>query len=92
MPKSTPKKLLEKHDNLIHSEDMSVSSHVQREDEDWWMNTLMIEGYEVPFKYKRKKLYKSLQGAKVNLTYYPSSEEIAGITFEFMKVVRVKRS
>jgi hypothetical protein len=92
MPKSTPKKLLEKHDNLIHSEDMSVSSHIQREDEDWWMNTLMIEGYEVPFKYKRKKLYKSLQGAKVNLTYYPSSEEIAGITFEFMKVVRVKRS
>ena len=69
-----------------------MSSHVQREDEDWWMNTLMIEGYEVPFKYKRKKLYKSLQGAKVNLTYYPSSEEIAGITFEFMKVVRVKRS
>lgn len=92
MPKSTPKKLLEKHENLIHSEDMSVSSHVQREDEDWWMNTLMIEGYEVPFKYKRKKLYKSLQGAKVNLTYYPSSEEIAGIAFEFMKVVRVKRS
>jgi hypothetical protein len=93
MSKSSPKKLLEKHDNLIHSEQLKVISHVQREEEgDWLLNTLMIEGYEVPFKYKRKKRYQSLQGAQVNLTYYPSEEEIAGMSFEYMKVVRVKRS
>lgn len=93
MPKSSPKKLLEKHENLVHSEGMKVVSHVQREQKDeWLLNTLMVQGYDVPFKYKRKKRYQSLQGATVNLTYYPNEEEIAGMTFEFMKVVRVKRS
>ena len=92
MSQSSPKKLLEKHKNLIHSEEMSVVSHVQRDDGEWWLNTLMIDGHEVPFKYKRKKQYKSLKGAKVNLTYYPSAEDVAGMSFEFMKVVRVKRS
>nr|WP_136251799.1 hypothetical protein [Ningiella ruwaisensis] len=92
MPKSSPKKLLEKHQNLIHSEEMKVISHVQRDDGDWFLNTLMIEGYDVAFKYKRKKQYQSLQGARVNLTYYASKDEVAGINFEFMKVVRVKRS
>ncbi|MBT1451233.1 hypothetical protein KJ365_10135 [Glaciecola sp. XM2] len=92
MPKSPVKSLLERHDKLIHSEQMTVASHVQREDEDWWLNTLMIKGFDVPFKYKRKKRYQSLKGAQVNLTYYPCDEEIAGLSFDYMKVVRVKRS
>lgn len=92
MSKSPVKQLLEKHQKLSHSEDMKVVSHVQRQESDWWMNTLMIQNYDVSFKYKRKKKYTSLQGAKVNITYYPSAEEIAGIPFEFMKIVRLKRS
>ena len=50
----------------------------------------MIEGCEVPFKYKRKKDYKNLKGQRVNLTYYPCKESIAGMEFDFMKVVRIK--
>lgn len=92
MAKSPIEKLLEKHPQLIHSESMKVTSHVQRESEDWWLNTVMIQDYDVPFKYKRKKRYKSLQGALVNVTYYPSTEEIADLPFEFMKVVRLKKS
>jgi hypothetical protein len=92
MPKSPSQKLLDKHKNLTHSEQMKVVSHVQRQDDDWWLHTLMLEGYEVPFKYKRKQAYQSLKGALVNLTYYPASEEVAGMSFEYMKVVRVKRS
>lgn len=52
----------------------------------------MLEGCTVPFKYKRKKRYRSLQGAQVNLTYYPEVETVAGIDFEQMKVVRIRRS
>ncbi len=37
---------------------------------DWILNSLMIEGCEVPFKYKRTRKYKNLQGQRVNLTYY----------------------
>ena len=92
MPKSPIDKLLDKHRHLTHSENMKVVSHVQREENDWWFNTLMIQHYDVAFKYKRKKPYKSLQGGLVNITYYPSTEEIAGIEFEFMKVVRLKMS
>ena len=92
MSKSPVDKLLDKHRQLTHSVNMKVSSHVQREKNDWWFNTLMIQHYDVPFKYKRKKPYKSLQGGSVNITYYPSTEEIAGIPFEYMKVVRLKMS
>jgi hypothetical protein len=67
-----------------------VFSHVQREAGEWFLNTLMIEGCDVPFRYRRKKLYKSLEGRRVNLTYYRSSETLAGMTMEIMKVVRVK--
>jgi hypothetical protein len=56
------------------------------------MNTLMIEGYDVPFKFRRRKVYKNLTGMRVNLTYYPIKEEIAGMDFEAMKVVRIKIS
>lgn len=92
MPKSPLNKLLDKHQSLIHSENMKVVSHVQRQEDDWWLQTLMLEGYDVPFKCKRKKQYKSLQGALVNLTYYASSEIIADMSFEYMKIVRLKRS
>ncbi len=92
MAKSPVDKLLTKHNKLTHSVAVKVISHVQREDGDWWLNTLMIENIDVPFKYRRKQPYQSLNGAKVNLTYYSASEEVAGLVFEYMKVVRIKRS
>jgi len=52
----------------------------------------MLEGYEVPFKYSRKKKYRSLQGARVNITYYPQIEKIAGLDIEIMKIVRIRQS
>ncbi len=88
--KSDPDKLLKRHQQLTHSEQMKVVSHVQREDGDWYINTLMVDGCDVPFKYKRKQRYKSLVGARVNLTYYPSSESVAGFDVEIMKVTRVR--
>ena len=90
--KSDPKKLIEKHQNLTHSDEMKVVSHVQREQGDWILHTLMIENCDVPFKFKRKGNYKSLKGARVNLTYYSEQEIVAGMAFDIMKVVRVKRS
>lgn len=90
--KSDVEKLLDKHDNLTHSEELVVVSHVQRKDDDWLMNILLVEGSEVPFKFRRRKKYKNLTGARVNLTYYPMTEEIAGMEFEAMKVVRIKVS
>lgn len=87
-----PKKLLKKHEKLVHSEMMKVVSHVQREDGEWISNSLMLDGHSVPFKYKRKKRYKDLSGQRVNLTYYPVTEFVAGLEFEVMKVVRVKVS
>jgi len=88
--KSDPAELLKKHEQLTHSEMQKVVSHVQREDGDWLLNTVMIEGCDAPFKYRRKKRYKSLQGQRVNLTYYPSTEMVAGFDMEIMKVVRIK--
>ena len=85
-------KLLNSHQKLNHSENMKVVSHVQRETKDWIINTLMIEGCDVSFKYKRKKQYKNIKGQRVNLTYYPSRESVAGIEMEIMKVVRIKIS
>ncbi len=85
-------KLIKTHEKLIHSEQLKVVSHVQRDTKDWILNTLMIEGYDVPFKYKRKKVYKNIQGQRVNLTYYPATESVAGIDMEIMKVVRIKIS
>lgn len=90
--KSSPEKLLKNHEQLTHSEMMKVESHVQRKQGDWILNTLMIEGYDVAFKYKRKKLYKNLKGQRINLTYYPMTETVAGMEFEIMNVVRVKVS
>lgn len=89
---SDPKDLLKKNKELIHFNDLKVTSHVQRPQEDWVLHTVMIEGYEVPFRFKRQGKYQSLKGARVNLTYYPSTESVAGISIEVMKVVRIKRS
>ncbi len=87
---SDPDKLVKKHQKLTHSDNVKIVSHVQRQKDDWYLNTLMIENCEVPFKYKRKKQYKSLKGARVNITYYPATEIVAGMEFEIMKVVRIK--
>jgi hypothetical protein len=91
--KSVIDKLLSEHQQLIHSENMKVTSHVQRadkEDDEWLVNTIMLENIDVPFKYKRKKSYKSLTGQRVNITYYPENESVAGFDIEIMKIVRLK--
>ncbi|REL36192.1 hypothetical protein [Thalassotalea euphylliae] len=82
--------LLDQHNKLVHSESLKVISHVQREDDDWIVNTLMLDNIDVPFKYKRKKQYRSLQGQRVNITYYPSTETVAGFEMEVMNIVRIK--
>ena len=89
---SDVKKLLKKHGQLNQLDNVKVESHVQRDKDDWVINTIMLEGYDVPFKYKRATAYKSLKGARVNLTFYPETESIAGIVFEVMNVVRIRRS
>ena len=90
--KSDADKLLKKNAQLNHLDAIKVTSHVQRERGDWFLNTLMLDDYDVAFKYNRKKLYKSLEGASVNVTYYRDTEVVAGMEFEYMKVVRIRRS
>lgn len=85
-------KLVKKHQQLIHTDNVKVISHVQREDNDWFVNTLMFENIEVPFKYKRKKRYNSLKNNHVNVTYYADKAEIAGFEIEVMNIVRIKVS
>ncbi|MCK4865854.1 MAG: hypothetical protein KAT06_10590 [Gammaproteobacteria bacterium] len=87
---SDAKKLVKKHQELTHSEAIKVVSHVQRDKDEWVLNTIMIEDCEVPFKFKRKKQYKNLKGARVNITYYPTVEVVAGLDFDIMNVVRIK--
>jgi len=88
-----PDKLIKKHDKLTHSDDMKVLSHNQREKDGWFINSVMIEGCDVPFKFSRRQKYKTLgKGQRVNLTYYPETESVAGLKFEVMKVVRIKIS
>lgn len=87
-----PDKLLKQHEKLVHTENVTVTSHVQREEGDWFINTVMIQDIEVPFRYKRKKKYKDLTGARVNLTYYPDSLNVGGMQMEIMSVVRIKRA
>ncbi len=84
------KQLTDRHPKLVHTDNIKVISHVQRECDDWQLNTLMLDNIDVPFKYKRKKLYKSLQGQRVNITYYPDTETIAGFEVEIMRIVRIK--
>ena len=88
--RSDPDKLLKEHDRLVQSDLVKVVSHVQRDDGEWIVNTVMIEGCEVPFSYKRKRRYKELTGQRINLTYYPATRVVAGIELEIMKVVRIR--
>ena len=83
-------KLQKKHHELVHSEARKVVSHVQRDTRDWIINTIMIEGCNVPFRFKRKQAYQNVEGRRVNLTYYPSKENVAGMELEVMRVVRIK--
>jgi len=85
-------KLLQKNSELNQLDFVKVLSHVQRETNGWILNTLLLDGYDVPFKYRRKQAYRSLQGARVNLTYYPQAEQVAGLDIEVMKVVRIRRA
>lgn len=85
-------RFLKKNPELNHLEMAKVVSHVQREKDGWVHNTIMVEGYDVPFKYSRKRTYKNLQGARVNLTYYAQTIVVAGLDFEIMKVVRIRRA
>jgi len=90
---SDPDKLIKTHKQLIHSEIMKVVSHTQREKDGWFINSIMIENCDIPFKYKRKTQHKKLnKGQRINLTYYPQTETVAGLDFETMKVVRIKIS
>ena len=92
MKKDQATALTEKHQALVHSDNKKVMSHVQRESDEWCLNTLMLEEVNVPFKYKRKKQYRSLKGQRVNLTYYAAVEIVAGFEIEVMNVVRIKVS
>jgi hypothetical protein len=89
---SSPDKLVKSHRALVQSDNRKVISHVQRAEGEWYINTLMIEGCEAPFRYRRKQPYKNLAGARVNLTYYPERETVGGFPLEVMKVVRLRRS
>lgn len=88
----SPEKLLEKHRTLIQSDRRKVLSHVQREAGEWIINTLMIDGCDTPFRYKRKRRYRSLAGQRVNLTYYRDEMRVAGLPMEIMTVVRIRRA
>jgi hypothetical protein len=90
MKKTDAESLTKKHQALTHSEQKTVLSHVQREVDHWYLNTIMLKGIDVPFKYRRKKLYKSLQNQQVNITYYATKETVAGFELEVMKIVRIK--
>ncbi len=92
MKKHAVDKLLTKHDNLVHSDGVKIVSHTQREEGNWVLQTLMIQDCSAPFKYKRTKRFRSLEGQRVNVTYYPSVETVAGFEIEVMKVVRIKRA
>ena len=84
--------MLDRHRELVHSERKRVVSHVQRNTADWIVNTLMLEGYGVPFRFKRKTPYRKLTGMYVNLTYYAHTESVGGIDMEVMNVVRIRTS
>ena len=90
--KSEVDKLLKKHQQLNQLDVVKVVSHVQRKSDGWMLNTILIDGYDVPFKYSRKTAYRSLEGTRVNLTYYPHKESIAGLDIEVMKVVRIRKA
>jgi len=90
--KSEVDKLLGRHKALVHSDRKKVVSHTQRNAGDWIVNTVMLQDYTVPFRFKRKTPYRNLTGAYVNLTYYAHTESVGGIEMEVMNVVRIRTS
>ena len=92
MKRTSVGRMLEAHGELIHSKMRKVTSHVQRDTPEWYLNTVMIEGCDVPFKYKRKKKYKSIKGAYVDITYRAETENVAGIPMEIMRVIKINIS
>ena len=69
---------------------IKVMSHVQRTEGDWIVNTLMVEGCTVPFRFKRMQAYRNIKGQRVNLTYYPASETVGGVEFKVMKMICIR--
>ena len=49
---SEVKKLLKNHGQLNQLDNVKVQNHVQRDKDDWVINTIMLDGYDVPFKYR----------------------------------------
>jgi hypothetical protein len=88
--KTDPEKYLQKHRELVHSDMLKVTSHVQKDRGEWIVNTLMLEGCSAPFRFRRKQPCRNIKGQRVNLTYYPASETVGGIEFEVMNVVRIR--
>lgn len=84
--------ILQKHNQLVHCELMKVTSHIQRFNGECMLNTLMVDGYDCPFKYCRKYKFQSLAGKRVDLTYYPTIEVVAGFEVDIMQVVHISRS
>lgn len=82
--------MLQKHNQLVHCESMQVTSYVQRFNGECMLNTLMMDGYDCPFKYCREYKYRNLKGKRVELSYYPMIEVIAGSEVDLMKVVQIK--
>lgn len=80
----------QKRNQLVHCELMQVNSHVQRFNGECMLNTLMMNGFDCPFKYCRKYKYRNLTGKQVELSYYPAIEVIAGFEVDIMKVVQIK--
>ena len=53
--RSDLKKMLNKNQQLNQLDMATVASHIQREGDEWIYNTIMLEGYDVPFKYCAKE-------------------------------------
>ncbi|KFZ38418.1 hypothetical protein HR45_02940 [Shewanella mangrovi] len=81
----------QQHPNMQHQDHCTVLSHTQRDEGEWVQHTLMLENNETPFRFRRSKKYRSLKGSRVNVDYYPQTTLVAGMEFETMKVVRIKR-
>ena len=75
--------------NLIASVDVNSSPNSSPSSLPTVQQPLLLSAYQEHDKFKQ---YQNLKGARVNLTYYRHVEDVAGIEFETMKVVRIKRS
>jgi hypothetical protein len=92
LPMPEVKKQPKEDPQLIHLEGARVLSHRQLKKNDIVLNTLMLEGHEVPFQFRRKTAFRSLMGARVNITYHPETRTVGGEKLETMKVVKIRRA